>query len=129
MGPEVPALLPPAGTVYGSASRSQTSRVPERWFPPTALGYVETMAQAENPAEVGGVVGEPSRFRSVARESIALLREIRGQEQVTFDDICDHLEEFVSLRPAYETAVAAVASYLRHVEFEPHRHPEREDDD
>jgi hypothetical protein len=53
---------------------------------------------------------------------IASLREKRGDQEVTFDDIADHLEDHVRRWPADTPAIERLARFLSGVEEVPHDH-------
>ena len=50
------------------------------------------------------------------------LRAKRGHEQVTFDDVADHLEDFVRRRPEARATIEAFAAFLAGVEDVDHEH-------
>lgn len=50
------------------------------------------------------------------------LRRKRGDEQVTFADIADHLDDFVAREPGSGEAVDALAMFLAGVEDAEHEH-------
>lgn len=53
---------------------------------------------------------------------VDVLRRRRGDEQVTFGDVADHLEDFVARRPASRGVVEELALFLARVEDADHRH-------
>lgn len=50
------------------------------------------------------------------------LRRKRGDEQVTFADIADHLDDFVAREPGSAGTVDALAMFLTGVEDAEHEH-------
>jgi hypothetical protein len=55
-------------------------------------------------------------------DDIERLRASRGDEQVTFADIADHLHDFVDRNPADRDAVQRLAAFLTAVEHTDHEH-------
>ena len=61
-------------------------------------------------------------------EGIAKLRAMRGEEQVTFDDVADHFVDFADRDPAARDVLDRLAAFLAEVEQVDHDHendPER----
>ena len=61
-------------------------------------------------------------------DEIERLRAKRGDENVKFAQVADHLRDLTDVRPDDGDAIQRVASFLADVEDEPHRHendPER----
>jgi hypothetical protein len=50
------------------------------------------------------------------------LRDRRGHERVSFDDVADHIEDFVRDHPEARATVDALASFLAGVEDVDHEH-------
>jgi hypothetical protein len=59
-------------------------------------------------------------------QGVALLRERRGDELVTFGDVADHLQDFVRRDPSTEPVVDRLAAFLAVVEALPHGHEDGE---
>jgi hypothetical protein len=59
---------------------------------------------------------------SMSIEAVEWLRDRRGHEQVSFDDVADHLEDFVRVRPETRETIAALATFLARVEDLSHEH-------
>jgi uncharacterized protein DUF6104 len=59
-------------------------------------------------------------------EGVATLREARGSEEVHFEEIADHLNDFVGIRPETRDTIDALARFLARVENEPHEHDARD---
>lgn len=55
-------------------------------------------------------------------DGVAKLREQRGDEQVTFNDVADHLVDFVDRDPAARDVVDRLAAFLAEVERVDHSH-------
>lgn len=55
-------------------------------------------------------------------DGIGRLREERGDEQVTFGDVADHLVDFVDRDPAARDVVERLARFLAQVEQVDHSH-------
>lgn len=53
---------------------------------------------------------------------IFALRDQRGPQYVTFDEIADHLFDFVERNPNHAAVVDRIARFLADVEFVPHSH-------
>lgn len=53
---------------------------------------------------------------------IAALRDKRGDETVTFNDVADHLEDHLRRRPDDGPAIDRIARFLAGVEDVPHGH-------
>jgi hypothetical protein len=60
--------------------------------------------------------------RIVTGDGIELLRDKRGEQRVTFSDVCDHLVDFRRRSPEHAPAVEAFATFLANVEDVDHRH-------
>jgi hypothetical protein len=58
----------------------------------------------------------------VETEGVQGLRSKRGHEQVTFDDVADHLEDFVRRHPHARATVDELAAFLARVEDVDHEH-------
>jgi hypothetical protein len=58
----------------------------------------------------------------VAADGIDLLRDKRGDQQVTFSDVCDHLVDFRRASPEHAPAIEALATFLANVEDVDHEH-------
>lgn len=54
--------------------------------------------------------------------AVQRLRDKRGHEQVTFDDVADHLEDFVRRRPHARSTIDELAAFLARVEDVDHEH-------
>jgi hypothetical protein len=59
-------------------------------------------------------------------EGVATLREARGSEQVHFEEIADHLNDFADITPEARDTIDALARFLARVEDEPHEHDARD---
>jgi len=57
-------------------------------------------------------------------DGIDTLRAKRGEEEVTFDDVADHLVDFAERHPEAATTVDALARFLAGVEDVDHDHDE-----
>lgn len=55
-------------------------------------------------------------------DGVERLRAKRGHEQVTFDDVADHFEDFVRRRPEAGEMIEAFAAFLAGVEDVDHEH-------
>jgi hypothetical protein len=55
-------------------------------------------------------------------EGIDMLREQRGANSVTFNEIADHLFDFCDLHPEESGALQRFAAFLTAVEYIPHDH-------
>jgi Family of unknown function (DUF6104) len=55
-------------------------------------------------------------------DGVERLRAKRGHEQVTFDDVADHFEDFVQRRPEARATIEAFAAFLARVEDVDHEH-------
>ena len=55
-------------------------------------------------------------------EGVDRLRAKRGHEQVTFDDVADHFEDFVQRRPQSRETIQEFAAFLAGVEDVDHEH-------
>lgn len=53
---------------------------------------------------------------------IELLRERRGDQRITFADVCDHMNDYVDQHPEDEKAVHRLALFLAKVEDADHDH-------
>jgi hypothetical protein len=53
---------------------------------------------------------------------IELLRSKRGPESVTFNDVSDHLFDYLKRHPDHEAVVQALAGFLARVEDVDHEH-------
>jgi hypothetical protein len=60
-----------------------------------------------------------------AGDGVRRLREARGDEQVTFDEVADHIDDYCAGRPESATVLDGFAGFLARVEQVAHRHPER----
>jgi hypothetical protein len=58
----------------------------------------------------------------VARDGVEMLRDERGEQGVTFQELCDHLVDFRRRSPEHAAAVDALAVFLANVEDVDHRH-------
>jgi uncharacterized protein DUF6104 len=65
--------------------------------------------------------------RIVTRDGIDLLRDKRGDQRVTFSDVCDHLVDFRRRSPEHGPAIEAFATFLANVEDVDHRHEDGRD--
>jgi hypothetical protein len=63
----------------------------------------------------------------VGEDGVRLLREKRGDQRVTFADVCDHLVDFRRRSPEHAEAVAALARFLARVEDVDHEHRAAQD--
>lgn len=59
-------------------------------------------------------------------EGVERLREERGEQTVSFDDVADHLEDFVRRHPEARPAIDGFARFLAGVEDVDHEHEGRE---
>jgi hypothetical protein len=64
--------------------------------------------------------------RSSELEGVSTLREARGGEQVHFEEIADHLNDFADITPESRGTIDALARFLARVEDEPHEHDDRD---
>lgn len=55
-------------------------------------------------------------------DGVDRLRAKRGHEQVTFDDVADHFEDFVRRRPEARATIEQFAAFLAGVEDVDHEH-------
>ena len=55
-------------------------------------------------------------------DGVELLRDKRGKQQVTFEDVRDHLVDFRRRSPEHARAVDAFATFLANVEESDHQH-------
>lgn len=55
-------------------------------------------------------------------DGIELLRDKRGDQGVTFADVCDHLEDFRRASPEHAEAIGMLATFLANVEDVRHEH-------
>jgi len=55
-------------------------------------------------------------------EGVEGLRAARGSERVTFDNVCDHLTDYVERNPGDARAIEALARFLAEVENVDHDH-------
>ena len=60
-------------------------------------------------------------------DGVELLRDKRGDQQVTFADVCDHLVDFRRRSPEHAAAVDELARFLARVEDVDHEHRPGED--
>ena len=58
-------------------------------------------------------------------EGLQRLREERGEEEVTFNDVADHVEDFVRREPGARTIMDRFAGFLAAVEDVDHEHEGR----
>ena len=58
----------------------------------------------------------------MSMDGVERLRAKRGHEQVTFDDVADHFEDFVQRRPETRVTIEAFAAFLVGVEDVDHEH-------
>jgi hypothetical protein len=76
--------------------------------------------------------GKEARMDERRGGGIATLRDRRGNEKVTFDDVADHLEDHLRRWPGDGPAIDRLAAFLAGVEDVPHDHrgraPTRGDD-
>lgn len=69
-----------------------------------------------------------SGYIAAVGDSIEHLRDKRGDQQVTFADVADHLHDYVDRNPADASVVQRLAEFLATVEDVDHaheRHPTR----
>jgi hypothetical protein len=64
----------------------------------------------------------PRSSGSKRSDGVRTLRERRGREEVTFDDVADHLEDHVRRWPDDADAIERLARFLARVEDVPHDH-------
>jgi Family of unknown function (DUF6104) len=64
--------------------------------------------------------------RSSELEGVSTLREARGSEQVRFEEIADHLNDFAAITPESRGTIDGLARFLARVEDEPHEHDDRD---
>lgn len=55
-------------------------------------------------------------------EGLQRLRDERGEEEVTFNDVADHVEDFVRREPDARTILDRFAGFLARVEDVDHQH-------
>jgi hypothetical protein len=55
-------------------------------------------------------------------DEIKRLRDKRGEQDVKFSQIADHLQDFTDIKPEHGDVVQQVAAFLADVEDTPHRH-------
>lgn len=55
-------------------------------------------------------------------DGIRMLREQRGTDDVSFNDVADHLFDYCELHPEDAAAVQRFAAFLTAVEYIPHDH-------
>lgn len=55
-------------------------------------------------------------------DKVELLRERRGDQQITFADVCDHLNDYRDARPEDDRVVQRLALFLARVEDADHDH-------
>jgi Family of unknown function (DUF6104) len=55
-------------------------------------------------------------------DGVQRLRDRRGEERVSFNDVADHLEDFVDREPGSRGTVDRIASFLAGVEDVDHEH-------
>jgi hypothetical protein len=67
-------------------------------------------------------VSDLERTPEVSMEGVERLRAKRGHEQVTFDDVADHFEDYVQRRPQARQAIEQFAAFLAGVEDVDHEH-------
>jgi hypothetical protein len=60
----------------------------------------------------------------VSSNGVERLRNKRGDQQVTFADVADHLEDFVNHHPDSRETVEKLASFIAGVEDVDHQHQE-----
>jgi hypothetical protein len=58
-------------------------------------------------------------------EGLQRLRDERGDEEVTFNDVADHVEDFVRREPGARTILDRFAGFLAGVENVDHEHEGR----
>lgn len=58
----------------------------------------------------------------MAADAIERLREKRGDEDVKFAQVADHLHDYIDINPDDGDAVQRVAAFLADVEDMPHDH-------
>ena len=59
---------------------------------------------------------------SAASPGVQLLRELRGSERASFNEVADHIVDFGSRHPEARPILDDFASFLAAVEFRPHTH-------
>jgi Family of unknown function (DUF6104) len=57
-------------------------------------------------------------------EGIEELRDKRGDQDVTFNDVCDHFRDYVDRHPENEAVIDDVARFIANVEDIDHEHEE-----
>jgi hypothetical protein len=55
-------------------------------------------------------------------DGVARLRDKRGDEEVTFNDVADHVEDFVNREPDARATMLRFAAFLAKVEDVDHEH-------
>jgi hypothetical protein len=60
-------------------------------------------------------------------DGVEYLRDKRGEQDVTFADVCDHLADFRRRSPEHSGAIDAFARFLANVEDVRHRHVDGRD--
>jgi hypothetical protein len=58
----------------------------------------------------------------VSAPGVEWLRDRRGHERVSFDEVADHLEDFIREHPSTRDTVDALAAFLAQVEDLDHEH-------
>lgn len=60
----------------------------------------------------------------MSSNGVERLRNKRGDQEVTFADVADHLEDFVNRHPDSRQTVEKLASFMAEVEDIDHQHQE-----
>ena len=60
----------------------------------------------------------------MSSNGVERLRSKRGDQEVTFADVADHLEDFVNRHPDSRQTVEKLASFIAEVEDVDHQHRE-----
>ena len=55
-------------------------------------------------------------------DGINMLRAARGNQQVSFSDVADHLFDYCDMHPELTAALHGFAAFLTAVEYVPHDH-------
>ena len=61
------------------------------------------------------------------RDEILRLRDKRGGQKVTFDQVADHMSDFARLHPDARPVIDGLAGFLADIEERPHPHDGRQE--
>ena len=59
-------------------------------------------------------------------EGVEMLRDKRGEEEVTFGNVCDHLNDYADRHPETREVIEDFARFIANVEDTDHEHEKRE---